>query len=114
MYLTRQTVLTTLAFVAKCPPGSGITLDYMTPPGRLPWTRRIGFYLVSRRVAAAGEPWRTWFDPNELASELRALGLEPSEDLDGPALDARYFGGHQPSLGRNRISRVLTATLRPA
>ena len=114
MYLTRATVLTTLAFVAKCAPRSGITFDYMTPPDRLPWTRRIGFYLQSRRVAAAGEPWRTWFDPDELASELRALGLEPSEDLDGPALDARYFGGHQPSLGRNRISRVITAALRPA
>ena len=114
MYLTRPTVVATLAFVAKCTPRSGITLDYLTPPGRLPWTSRIGFYLASRRVAAAGEPWRTWFDPAELASELRALGLEPSEDLDGPALDARYFGGHQPSLGRNRISRVITATAQPA
>jgi hypothetical protein len=48
-----------------------------------------------------------------VASELRALDLEPSEDLDGPALDARYFGGNQPSLGRNRISRVITATVLP-
>jgi methyltransferase (TIGR00027 family) len=114
MYLTRPTVSKTLGFVAKCPPRSAITLDYMTPPSRLPWTRRIWFYLVSWRVAAVGEPWRTWFDPDALASELRALGLEPSEDLDGPALDARYFGGHQPSLGRNRISRVITAVIQPA
>jgi len=111
MYLTRPTVRTTLAFVAKCAPRSAITFDYMTPPSRLPWTRRIGFYLLSRRVAAAGEPWRTWFDPDELAAELRALGLDPREDLDGPALDARYFGGRQPSLGRNRISHVITAAV---
>jgi methyltransferase (TIGR00027 family) len=114
MYLARPTVSTTLAFVAKCPPQSGITLDYMRPPRRLPWMSRIAFFLVSRRVAAAGEPWRTWFDPDELASELRALGLEPNEDLDGAALDARYFGGRQPSLGRNRIARVITAAVRPA
>lgn len=111
MYLTRPTVTTTLAFVAKRPPGSGITFDYMTPPSRLPWMARIAFSLVSRRVASYGEPWRTFFDPGELASELRALGLEPTEDLDGPALDARYFGGKQPSLGRNRVSRVVTAVV---
>jgi methyltransferase (TIGR00027 family) len=114
MYLTRPAVLATLAFVARCPPGSGITLDYMTPPNRLSWMGRIGVFLAARRVAAAGEPWRTWFDPEELTAEMRALGLEPSEDLDGAALDARYFGGHQPSLGRNRIPHVITALVEPA
>jgi methyltransferase (TIGR00027 family) len=110
MYLTHSAVMATLAFVAGCAPGSGITLDYMIPPSRLPWPRRIGFYLLSRRVAIAGEPWRTWFDPDELARELLGLGLGRIDDLDGPGLDARYCGGRQPSLGRNRLGRVVTAS----
>jgi methyltransferase (TIGR00027 family) len=114
MYLARPTVSTTLAFVAKCPPQSGITLDYMRPPRRLPWMSRIAFYLVSRRVAAAGEPWRTWFDPASWPPSCARWASSRMRISTEPALDARYFGGRQPSLGRNRIARVITAAVRPA
>src|SRR5262245_60540946 len=109
MYLTRESVLATLRFVASCAPGSGITFDYMLPPQRLPWLRRIGFWLVSRRVAAAGEPWRTWFDPGDLARELEALGFSSLEELDGPALNRRYFEGRERAVGGMSVGRVMTA-----
>jgi len=109
MYLTRDAVLATLGHVGRRPRGSGITFDYMLPPHRLPWLRRIGFYLVARRVAAAGEPWKTWFDPDDLARELRALGFTRLEELDGPALNERYFGGRERHLGGASAGRVMTA-----
>jgi len=109
MYLTRDAVVTTLRFVARCPPGSGITFDYMTPPHRLPWLRRLGFHLVARRVAAAGEPWRTWFDAEDLARELASFGFANCEDLDGPALDRRFFGGRERRVGGMSTGRVMTA-----
>jgi methyltransferase (TIGR00027 family) len=109
MYLTRDAVMTTLRFVARRPPGSGVTFDYMTPPHRLPWLRRLGFHLVARRVAAAGEPWRTWFDPEDLARELASMGFASCEDLDGPALDRRFFGGRARRVGGTSAVRVMTA-----
>jgi methyltransferase (TIGR00027 family) len=110
MYLSRETVMSTLAFIAGHPAGSGITFDYLVPPSSLPFLRRIGFWIMSRRVAAAGEPWRTWFDPVRLADDLRGLGFTRLEDLDGPALDARYFGGRAPGLRGPSAGRVMTAT----
>ena len=109
MYLTRDAVMSTLGYVAKRPPGSGITFDYMTPPNRLPWLRRIGFHLVARRVAGAGEPWKTWFDAGQLARELHATGFGRLEDLDGTGINQRYFGGRERRLGGASAGRVMTA-----
>jgi len=109
MYLTREAVLETLRFVGGRPPGSGITFDYMMPPSRLSWFRRIGFYLVARRVAAAGEPWKTWFEPDDMARELTSLGFTKLEELDGPALNRRYFGGGEKRVGGMSTGRVMTA-----
>ena len=109
MYLTRDAVMGTLRYVAQRPAGSGVTFDYMTPPHKLPWLRRIGFHLVARRVAKAGEPWKTWFDAGQLALELRAMGLGRLEDLDGPGLNQRYFGGRERRLGGASAGRVMTA-----
>ena len=109
MYLTREVVLSTLAFVAQRPPGSSITFDYMLPPRTLPFVRRLAFYWLARRVAAAGEPWRTWFDSAELARELRGLGFTRLEDLDSEALNARYFAGRAHRLGGRSLGRVINA-----
>lgn len=109
MYLTREVVLATLRFVAERPAKSGITFDYFVPPGELPWTARLFWQVVAWRVALHGEPWRTWFRPEELADELRRMGFTALEDLDGPALNARYFGGRLSALGGRNNARVMTA-----
>ena len=109
MYLTREAVRATLGYVGRRPAGSGITFDYMLPPNRMSWLRRLGFHLVAMRVAALGEPWRTWFDPDELALELRAMGFGRFEELDGPALDRLYFGGRERPVGGMSAGRVMTA-----
>src|SRR5205814_10077456 len=109
MYLTREAVVATLAYLAGRPPGSGVTFDYMLPPGRLNWLRRIGFHIVARRVAKLGEPWKTWFEPDELARELSAMGFTRLEELDGPGLNQRYFGGREQRLGGASAGRVVTA-----
>ena len=110
MYLTREAVLSTLAFVARRAPGSGITFDYLVPPASLPFVKRMAFYWFARRLAAAGEPWQTWFDPDELARELRALGFERLEDLGADVLNTRFFAGRADRLGGRSVGRVMTAT----
>ena len=109
MYLTRDAVIATLGFVARGAPGSGITFDYLLPPSSLPLLRRIGFHLLQRRLAKAGEPWRTWFAPAELRRELEALGFTRFEDLDANAINARLFDGTQRRLGGRSVGHILTA-----
>jgi O-methyltransferase involved in polyketide biosynthesis len=111
MYLTRDAVAATLGYVAGRPRGSGVTFDYMLPPNRLSWFRRIGFHLVARRVAKLGEPWKTWYEPDTLAAELRTMGFTQIEELDGLGLNERYFGGREQRLGGASVGRVITAVI---
>jgi methyltransferase (TIGR00027 family) len=108
MYLSREAVMSTLAYVAARPPGSGITFDYMIPPSSLPLLRRIGFHLLAHRLKRAGEPWRTWFEPAAFAAELRGLGFTSLEDLDYEALRARYFSAGARIGGRS-VGHLMTA-----
>jgi O-methyltransferase involved in polyketide biosynthesis len=109
MYLSAEAVESTLAWIAGRPSPSGITFDYLVPPSSLPLLRRIGFHLLARRLKAIGEPWRTWFDPADLAQRLRAMGYITLEDLDAQALNQRYFGGRERSLGGRSVGHVMTA-----
>jgi hypothetical protein len=43
-------------------------------------------------VARAGEPFRLFFEPEELAAELRRLGFTKIEDMDSAAIRSRWFG----------------------
>jgi O-methyltransferase involved in polyketide biosynthesis len=53
--------------------------------------QRLALYAISRRVAAAGEPFQLFFRPAELAEELRGMGFQRTETLDTEEINARYF-----------------------
>jgi methyltransferase (TIGR00027 family) len=90
-YLPRAAVSATLQFIAAVPE-SEVVLDYAEPLERCAEGRRA--YVAKRAAGAAalGEPWITFLDPAEMSAELRALGLDEQEDLDLPAIAARYLG----------------------
>lgn len=90
-YLTRESCRATLAFVAKMPAGSGIVFDFAVEPKLLNLGQRFALYLLSRRVAAAGEPFQLFFRPTELARELRNMGFQRTEILDAEEINGRYF-----------------------
>jgi methyltransferase (TIGR00027 family) len=97
-YLTVEAVFDTLRFVASCRAGTTIVFDYAVPPDRLTPRQRAGFDVVAGRVAAAGEPWRTFFEPPDLESRLRAVGFSQVESVDADALNARYFADRSDAL----------------
>jgi len=109
MYLTRAAVLGTLGFVARLPEGSGVVFDYAVPPATLSLVRRVVVHGVMRRVAAAGEPWKSFFAPRELADELRTLGFRQLEDLGPEALNARFFSERADALRVGGLGRVMSA-----
>lgn len=94
-YLTRETIFATCRAVAGFPAGSRIVFDYGEPRDRLPEAVRAFAEMRAKAVADMGEPWISFFDPAELAEELKACGLTHIDDYNGPRLNARYFSGER-------------------
>jgi methyltransferase (TIGR00027 family) len=109
MYLTRAAVLGTLGYVGGLPTGSGIVFDYAVPPASLSLVQRLVVRALMRRVAVAGEPWKTFFAPGELADELRALGFTGFEELGPDEINARFFGDRNDGLRVGSTGRVMSA-----
>jgi methyltransferase (TIGR00027 family) len=91
MYLTEDAVMATFGFIASNTSGGGVAFDYAVPRSSLNWVGRLALDALAFRVAAAGEPFRTFFDPSALAERLRRIGFRGVEDLAAAEINARYF-----------------------
>ncbi|HPI92002.1 MAG TPA: class I SAM-dependent methyltransferase [Deltaproteobacteria bacterium] len=108
-YITDSAVMATLQFVAAMPAGSAIVFDYTVSPSLLSQKAREAFDRLAHRVATAGEPFRTFFDPADLADELRSMGFTQIEDLGPDELNARYFQGRTDDLRVRGFTRIMHA-----
>jgi methyltransferase (TIGR00027 family) len=110
VYLSHDAIRDTLRYVATAlPRGSGIVFDYAVPLSAVSLLRRLTVRLLMHRVAAAGEPWKTFFDPQTLAAELRTLGFAQVEDFGPDELNARFFKGRADGLEVGRLGHVMSA-----
>jgi methyltransferase (TIGR00027 family) len=91
MYLTEDAVMATLEFIASTAQGGGVVFDYSVPRSSLGLIGRLAFDALSHRVAAAGEPFRTFFDPRVLAARMSRMGFRSVESLNAEEINSRYF-----------------------
>jgi methyltransferase (TIGR00027 family) len=108
-YLTTDVVMATLRFIASAPVGSGVVFDYMISPSLLTPAQRSRFDALARRVASAGEPWQTFFDPGLLTIDLRAMGFRYVEDKGPDEINATYFQNRKDGLRVGSLSHVMNA-----
>jgi len=111
-YLTDEGFTATLNFLSSCAPGSVLIFDYGMPRHALPPLERLALDSMSARVAAAGEPFRLFFMPDEIHHRLHQSGWQLLHDLDRNAINTRYFSGsdlHVLSSG----GHLLAARLQP-
>jgi methyltransferase (TIGR00027 family) len=109
-YLTKDAVWRTLqAVVTLCRGGGGITFDYVVPVESLNFLQRAKFAMLAGRVAEAGEPVQTFFDPDVLKQQLLALGFAEVRDRGPDALNRRYFANRTDDLAVSEMGHVLTA-----
>jgi methyltransferase (TIGR00027 family) len=92
-YLTRQGFDETLKVVASLP-GNEVVFDYAQSPSRMAPARRAALEERASRVAKIGEPWLTYFEPEEIAVDLAGLGFGTIDDLGPSGLAARFFDRH--------------------
>jgi methyltransferase (TIGR00027 family) len=109
-YLAEQTVLATLRWIASSCRQNGVAFDYAVPRSSLNFFNRLAFDALARRVAGAGEPFVSFFDPERLAQELRQMGFQQLEDLSSDQINARYFSRRSDELRvRGSMGRLMCA-----
>jgi methyltransferase (TIGR00027 family) len=111
VYLTRDAVLRTLAAVAALAPGSDIVFEYGVPPETLPAVSRAAIAAMAARAASHGEPWQTFFAPDDLAAELTRLGFAVVEDVGPEESMRRYFAGRTDGLRPGSAARLMHARM---
>jgi len=97
-YITRQSCMATLAFIANMPLSSGVVFDFAVDPALLNVGQREAFDALSTRVARLGEPFQLFFHPQKLESELKNLGFHRTELLQRDEINARYFKDREDGL----------------
>lgn len=108
VYLTRAANLATLRAVAgAAATGSKLVFTYVDERAFASTSER--FHDLRRRVAAAGEPFQSGFDPATLAELLRGAGLELVEDFSERDLLDRLDPEHASGLKAGSFSHIARA-----
>ena len=109
-YLEPSNVLATLEAIAPLAAnGGGVVFDYNTPPASLAPARRAAFEALAARVAAAGEPFRGFFEPQALVTAMRAMGFHGIRDLGPDELNATFLSNRTDGLQVGSVAHILTA-----
>ena len=108
-YLTPETVFSTLRLILAMNPANGVVFDYAVPRSSLNAFEQGALDAILQRVAAAGEPFRGFFAPENLAQEMKAMGYARIEDLDGEEINRRYFANRADGLVVGRTAHLLCA-----
>lgn len=112
MYLTELAAISTLDLIASTPKGGGVVFDYAVPRTSLDPAAQIALDALSARVAAAGEPFQTFFDPTKLAESLLEMGFSLIEDMDAKRINERYFEDRGDGLCvSSRLGRLMSARI---
>ena len=98
IYLTEEAVMNTMRLVASCAPGSEVVFSFSLPHSHLSEAelRRRQFSMA--QVAKLGEPWLTFFDPDELTEKMRATGFRVVDVLTPPEANRTYFANRLDGL----------------
>jgi methyltransferase (TIGR00027 family) len=112
MYLTDDAITSTFRLIASTPPGGGVAFDYAIPIESLSFLGRVAMRAMMQRVAAAGEPFVTFFEPDALKARLLGLGFHGIEDLGADEINARYFGNRSDKLRvMGRLGRLMSVEI---
>lgn len=91
-YISAEASLNTLAFVARHGAGSEVVFDVIRPFDGLPPDERLISSAARDSSAQRGEPWVSYFVPEELELRLRGLGFTSITRLT-PEVAAPYYVG---------------------
>jgi len=108
--LTRDAVIQTLRFVAdSCARGSEVVFDFALPDEALGEAESGLRAEHARRVAGAGEPWISYFDPTSPSDELTEMGFSQATSFGVDEANARCFANRVDGFRLYGSARIMTA-----
>jgi O-methyltransferase involved in polyketide biosynthesis len=96
-------------YMASLTKGSSITFDYRVAPALLHPIDQVISDYAARQFEMDGEPWQSYFHPQELQREIAALGFRDVTDLGADEFNARYFQKRKDRLRVGNGFRILRA-----
>lgn len=109
-YLTLEAFRATLEVIARMPAGSAVSFDYAMSRETLSALGQKAFDALSERVAAAGEPFRLFFKPEELESESRRAGFQRVEQVGTEQINEMYFKERADGLRLSPLGLAILVT----
>ena len=107
-YLTRDAISSTLD-LSRSIPASAVVFDYTEPFENHPPERRANLVATADRAAARGEPWLSFFNPDEISGLLREKGFFDIEDVGFADLVRRFSPALAEGLHRGPGGHVIRA-----
>ncbi len=81
MYLDRAAIGETLTALADCAPGTELVADYMLPQALRDETGNVYTEMIMAAAAERGEPWLSFFTPDEMTSLLAEHGFRQATQI---------------------------------
>jgi len=109
-YLTANAVFSTLQDVASSTaPGSAIVFQIILPLSTLSAEDQAVVAVASQHAAQQGEPWRSFFEPQALETQLRVMGFTEVCHFESAEASTRYFQGRTDGLQLPHYFELITA-----
>ena len=110
MYLTEKTVFDVLTDVARFPKESEIVFTFAPSPTS-DSAADEALQRLAELAASVGEPWRTYFNSDELPQRLREIGFSNVELIDPSDAAARYYVARTDDLPPPRRRSIVSAVV---
>jgi methyltransferase (TIGR00027 family) len=107
MYLTRPAIDAVLSTVASFPRGSELVLTFARPPA----PEDTGALFFAEGAARLGEPWLSYFTPEELEALLRERGFSDVWFLSREDAARRYYADRGEDLAPPRRVSIASAVV---
>jgi O-methyltransferase involved in polyketide biosynthesis len=88
----------TMKMIAACAKGSEVVFSFSVPDEHLGDAELASRRRSMQRMAQAGEPWITFYDPPVLERRLRELGFSRTVLLSPAEANRRYFADRRDGL----------------
>jgi O-methyltransferase involved in polyketide biosynthesis len=111
MYLTEEAIVSTLATVAGCAPGSEVALSYGARGDQLDEDGRRFVALLRPVAASSGEPLQGRRSQPGVVELVGRCGLRIVDQPGRNDVVARYFAGRDDGLVPYSAERLLTAAV---
>jgi methyltransferase (TIGR00027 family) len=111
-YLTREAVLHTLREITgMAAHGSELVMQFIVPPTKLSETEGNLVTALARRAAEVGEPFLSYFEPDDLEAHLRQVGFTTITQFGADEATERYLSGRAYGLSLPSYFRIIKARI---